>query len=158
MDVSIEQFKSAMSLFPTGVAVITTQPEGHEAFGMTVNSFTSLSLHPPLVMWNLQKSSDTFKAWHNVETFAVNFLRADQAERSAHYARKGEHDLAPDVIERSASGCPLLADSLASLECSLHARHEEGDHVIMIGEVLAIQSQPDAAPLIFHRGNYTEPA
>ncbi|MCZ6831943.1 MAG: flavin reductase family protein [Gammaproteobacteria bacterium] len=156
MTLSKQEFRSAMSLFPTGVAIITSEPEGYSAFGMTVNSFTSLSLDPPLVMWNLQKSSDTYKAWHDAETFAVNFLSAGQQELSSQYARKGEHDLEPAVMERGITGCPLLADCLASLECKMHARNEEGDHVIIIGEVVAVLSQPDTAPLVFHNGAYTE--
>lgn len=155
MSLSKQEFRSVMSLYPTGVAIITTEPNGFSAFGMTVNSFTSLSLDPPLIMWNLQKSSDTYKAWYEAETFGVNFLKVHQQELSNHYARKGEHDIAPENMSRGITGCPLLTDSLASLECKMHARYEEGDHVIIIGEVVDVQDQPDEAPLVFHKGSYT---
>ena len=155
MSFSKQEFRSAMGLYPTGVAVITSEPEGHTAFGMTVNSFTSLSLDPPLIMWNLQKSSDLFRAWRDAETFAVNFLTAAQAGLSSQYARKGEHDLDSASIERGVTECPLLVGSLASMECKMHARYEEGDHVIIIGEVVFVKSNPDEAPLVFHNGGYT---
>ena len=155
MSLTKQEFRSAMSLYPTGVAVVTTDPEGHAAFGLTVNSFTSLSLEPALIMWNLQKSSDTYKAWHDVESFAVNFLREEQRDLSAHYARRGDHDLDMDQIVRGSTGCPILADCMANLECKMHARYEEGDHVIIIGEVVAVMAQEDSNPLVFHRSAYT---
>jgi flavin reductase (DIM6/NTAB) family NADH-FMN oxidoreductase RutF len=155
MSISSQDFRSAMSLYPTGVAVVTTECEGSPPFGMTINSFTSLSLSPPLVMWNLQKSSDTYTAWHDTDVFAVNFLRADQNEISSQYARKGEHQLPAEAMKRGVTGCPLLVECMASLECRTHARYEEGDHVIIIGEVVNVVSSNDESPLVFHRGKYT---
>lgn len=155
MSISSRDFRSTMSLYPTGVAVVTTACEGSAPFGITVNSFTSLSLNPPLVMWNLQKSSDTYASWHNANGFAINFLAATQQDVSAQYARKGKHKLSPDVLFRGKTGCPLLVDCMANLECKMHARYEEGDHVIMIGEVVNVVAGRDEPPLVFHCGNYT---
>jgi len=149
-------FRTVMSLYPTGVAVVTTNPVEGDPFGMTVNSFTSLSLDPPLVMWNLQKSSDTYKAWHDAETFAVNFLSDGQRETSSRYARKGEHGLDKSEMSVGESGCPVLSNCMANIECKMHARHEEGDHVIIIGEVVNISSNTDVAPLVFHKGRYPQ--
>ncbi len=145
-----------MSLYPTGVTVVTTAPEGHIAFGLTVNSFTSLSLDPPLVMWNLQKSSDTYKAWHDADSFAVNFLKAEQTDVCRRYATMGEHELREGDFVEGVSACPLLTDCLASLECKMHARYEEGDHVIIIGEVVNITSQAEADPMVFVKGIFTK--
>ncbi len=156
MTVTGEQLKAAARLYPTGVAVVTTAPEGLPPFGITINSYTSLSLDPPLVMWNLQRSSDTFKEWHEAETFAVNFLTADQAEASTRFASRGGHQLVGIELAHGITGCPLLADCLSSLECKVHARYEEGDHVIMIGEVVNIASpSPDADALVYYKRGYT---
>jgi len=143
-----------MSLYPTGVCVISTQNETQAPFGITINSLTSLSLEPPLLMWNLQKSSDTYKDWRDAEYFAVSMLRADQAYLAQRFAVCGEHGFAEDELARGEAGCPMLADCLATFECALHARYEEGDHVIMVGEVLATLPRSDAAPLTYHKGLY----
>lgn len=149
------EFRSAMSLYPTGVAVITTEADGVPPFGMTVNSFTSLSLEPPLIMWNLQNSSDTYALWHNIKGFAVNFLRDDQKEVSSRFARKNEHQASSGEIRHLDDiECPVLVDCLGVLVCKMHSRYDEGDHVIIIGEVLHIESDERASPLVFHRGGY----
>jgi flavin reductase (DIM6/NTAB) family NADH-FMN oxidoreductase RutF len=154
MSFSHQEFKSVMSLFPTGVAVICSQPQGFEAFGMTVNSFASLSLDPPLVMWNLQKNSHTFQAWSEAETFSINFLKADQQNLSTQFSIKGQHELDLDITRQGVTSCPVLADSIANLECKLFARYEGGDHIIIIGEVVNISAHSDNLPLVFHRGKY----
>ncbi len=143
-----------MSLYPTGLCVISTQVETQAPFGITINSLTSLSLEPPLLMWNLQKSSDTYKDWRDAEFFAVSMLRSDQAYLAQRFAVRGEHGFEEDELARGEAGCPMLADCLATFECALHARYEEGDHVIMIGEVLAASQCSDAAPLTYHKGLY----
>ena len=146
--------RSAMSLYPTGVCVVTMETGEQPAFGMTVNSFTSLSLDPPLVMWNLQKSSDNFKEWREAEGFAVNMLTTEQRALSVRFAGKGNHELQNSELDRGVTGCPLLLNSLANLECRMHARYEEGDHVIMIGEVVSIRTDAAATPLAFLAGRY----
>ena len=143
-----------MSLYPTGVCVISTQIETQVPFGITVNSLTSLSLEPPLLMWNLQKSSDTYRDWRDAELFAVSMLRADQAYLAKRFAVRGQHGFEKSELARGDTGCPMLADCLGTFECALHARYEEGDHVIMIGEVLAASPRSDASPLTYHKGLY----
>ncbi len=154
MSVSTDEFKNVMAAYPTGVCVVTTETDTHAPFGMTINSFTSLSLVPPLVMWNLQKQSDTFRAWRDTENFAVNMLRAGQGEISRRFAMRDNHDLDPSEFLRGKSGCPVLEDCLGSLECTMHARHEEGDHVILIGEVIAVYGPTDLMPLTYHNRGY----
>ena len=155
MDLSNEEFRSAMSLYPTGVAIVTTESNGCVPFGITVNSFTSLSLDPPLVMWNLDKTSDTFDAWFLAETFGVNFLKENQRHLAVRYSRKGEHQIASKDVNHGVTGCPLLADVLASIECKVRTRYEGGDHVIIIGEVIDIVMQSKASPLVFYKGTYS---
>ncbi len=154
MSVSASEFRATMSLYPTGVCVISTQIETQAPFGITVNSLTSLSLEPPLVMWNLQKSSDTYKDWRDADFFAVSMLRADQAHLAKRFAIRGQHGFEKGELESGDSTYPMLADCLATLECNIHGRYEEGDHVIMIGEVVRAASNTDSAPLTFHRGVY----
>ncbi len=143
-----------MSLYPTGVCIIATQIETQAPFGITVNSLTSLSLEPPLLMWNLQKSSDTYKDWRDAEFFGVSMLRIEQAHLAQRFAVRGQHDFEQGELARSETGCPILEECLATFECKLHARYEEGDHVIMIGEVLAASPRSDLAPLTYHKGLY----
>ena len=143
-----------MSLYPTGVCIISTQIETQVPFGITINSLTSLSLEPPLLMWNLQKSSDTYKDWRDAEFFGVSMLCADQAHLAKRFAVSGQHGFEEDELARGENGCPMLAECLATFECTLHARYEEGDHVIMIGEVLAASPRSDSAPLTYHKGLY----
>ncbi len=157
MTITSKQLRAAMAIYPTGVTVVTTKPEGYPAIGVTINSFTSLSLEPPLIMWNLQKSSDTYAAWQTTEMFAVNFLRADQAEHSNRFATPDKHTLSDSESLSGATGCPILADCLGSLECSMHDRYDSGDHVIMIGKVLATTIDSESDPLVYVQGNYTSP-
>jgi len=154
MSVSPNEFRAAMSLYPTGVCVISTQVETRPPFGLTVNSLTSLSLEPPLVMWNLQKSSDTYKDWRDADFFAVSMLRADQAHLAKRFALPGQHGFENSELAPGDSACPTLADCLATLECRIHGRYEEGDHVIIIGEVILAASNTDSTPLTFHKGAY----
>ena len=143
-----------MSLYPTGVCVISTRIETRSPFGLTVNSLTSLSLEPPLVMWNLQKSSDTYKDWRDADFFGVSMLRTGQGHLARRFALRGQHGFEKGELVGGDSACPLLADCLATLECRIHGRYEEGDHVIIIGEVDRMASNTDSAPLIFHKGVY----
>ncbi len=154
MSISSNDLRNATGLFPTGVAIVTAAPGGLPPFGMTVNSFTSLSLDPPLVMWNLQRSSDTLRAWQDADTFAVNILGLEQENLSNRHATKGKHEPRVGDYKVGMTGCPILKESLTSMECKVHARYEEGDHIIMIGEVVNIESYPEAEPLVFHKGKY----
>lgn len=150
MSVMQDEFKNTMAAYPTGVCVVTTDTGEQAPFGMTINSFTSLSLTPPLVMWNLQKQSDTFRTWRDTEYFAVNMLKAGQGDISKRFAMRSNHDLAEGEFRRGPTGCPVLEDCLGSLECTIHARHEEGDHVILIGEVVAVYGPAESLPLTYH--------
>jgi flavin reductase (DIM6/NTAB) family NADH-FMN oxidoreductase RutF len=143
-----------MSLYPTGVCVVSAEIEGAAPFAITVNSFTSLSLEPPLVMWNLQKTADKYKQWRDAEAFAVNMLRADQAAVAQHFAQRGEGKIAAPDLRYGPNRCPALADCLATLICTVHARYEEGDHVIVIGEVVEMWSDEQAEALTFYKGRY----
>lgn len=156
MTMDSREFRDALGCFATGVCVITANPEGQQPFGMTVNSFASVSLDPPLVLWSLQNNSEMFEVWERTTAFAVNILRADQQDLSNLYARKGDHLLEADHFTAGETGLPVLPHSLVSLECEVEATYPGGDHLIIVGRVLAMENRENGAPLVFCSGSYRE--
>ena len=147
--------RQALGAFATGVTVVTVTDRDGARLGVTANSFASLSLQPPLILWNLQRESECRPVFDHAERFAVNVLSAAQQRTSARYAQKDDHVLDPAIYRLGDAGCPLLHDAHAWFECAREARHDGGDHVILIGRVLGYGRQ-DAEPLIFHGGQYRE--
>ncbi|MFT5575406.1 MAG: flavin reductase (DIM6/NTAB) family NADH-FMN oxidoreductase RutF [Bermanella sp.] len=156
MSLDPREFRNALGRFPTGVCVITANPEGYEPFGMTVNSFASVSLDPALVLWSLQNDSECFEAFEKADKYAVNILASDQVAMSNLYAKKGDHtlDKAHYVIGRH--GTPQIRGALTSFECDIWARYEGGDHTILVGKVEAMQNNAADTPLLFFTGKYRE--
>ena len=150
------QFRQALGRFATGVCVITANPEGHVPFGLTGNSFASLSLTPPLVLWSLQKTSDTMDAFRAAKRYCANVLSSDQRAMSGRFSRKGEHALHGDQYFEGATGLPVLHGCLAAFECDIEARHDGGDHIILIGRVLELQAKPGGRALLYYEGGYRE--
>ena len=148
------RLREALGNFVTGVTVITTRNEGG-LHGLTANSFSSVSLDPPLVLFSLSRTADCFDVFEDAEFFAVNVLRSDQEALSSRFATK-DIDKWIRVDWRPGLGdCPLLDGTIATFECRVTARHEGGDHVIYVGEVLRFAQYPEGAPLAFFRGRYT---
>ena len=150
------EFRDALGQFATGVCVITANPEGWEPFGLTVNSFASVSLDPPLILWSLQSDSEMIEAFNKAERFTVNILRAEQEELSTQYAIKGDHILAAEHFELGSGGTPVMPATLVSLECEMEARHPGGDHVILVGRVTELSRREAGAPLLFCAGGYRQ--
>lgn len=148
------ELRNTFGQFPTGVTVITANPQGHEPFGMTVNSFASLSLSPPLLLWSLQNDSECWGAFQDSSHYTVNVLGEHQEDLSRLYAKKGDHTLLDEHYHIGQSGCVVLNDVIASFECSIEERVDGGDHTILIGRVLEFASQSDAKPLVFFAGKY----
>lgn len=137
--------------FLTGVAVITCQDSEKNPVGLTVNSFTSVSLDPPLVLFCIHRGSRGFAAIRESGAFAVNILAADQAALGRAFTRRetaGFDDLA---LEAAETGSPVLADALAYLDCRLHAMFPGGDHQIVVGEVVDLGLLREEQPLAFFR-------
>ena len=148
------RLREALGNFVTGVTVVTTR-NGDELHGLTANSFTSVSLDPPLVLFSLSRTADCFDAFEQTDAFAINVLRADQETLSSRFATK-DIDKWSGVEWRSGHGeCPLLDGAIATFECRVTARHEGGDHVIYVGEVIQFDHCPEWDPLAFFRGRYT---
>lgn len=156
MSIDSREFRNALGRFATGVCVITANPDGHAPFGMTVNSFASVSLDPPLVLWSLQNNSECYPAFELANGFTVNVLAHDQQHLSNLYAKKGDHALREDHYRLGRNGHPILLGALTSFECSTHAWHEGGDHKILVGKVEDVIDRPTGKPLVFYSGAYGE--
>jgi flavin reductase (DIM6/NTAB) family NADH-FMN oxidoreductase RutF len=148
--------RNALGQFATGVTVITTNPEGHEPLGMTVNSFSAVSLDPPLVLWSLQKDSECFDAFSAATHYGVNVLEQSQMDLSNRFAKKGQHGINPSEYRQGRSGCIVLRGAMMSLECRIEARHDAGDHIILVGRVEDMEQRPNRKPLVFFGGRYRE--
>ncbi len=150
--------RQALGEFATGVTVITASggpDQGDQPVGLTVNSFASVSLDPPLVLWSLSLGSASLAAFRNATHFAVNVLAADQAEISQRFAKSKSDKFADIDWKVGAGGTALLPGCAAWFECRNEAQHEGGDHVIFIGRIEQFR-RADRQPLIFHRGAYAE--
>jgi 3-hydroxy-9,10-secoandrosta-1,3,5(10)-triene-9,17-dione monooxygenase reductase component len=147
------RFRRVLGRFPTGVVLVTaTTPDG--PVGMAVNSFSSVSLDPPLVSFCAARTSSTWPRVRAAGTFAVNVLGEHHAEVSRRFARKGADRFAGLVHRSGATGAPVLDGVAAHLDCELHAVHEGGDHVIVLGRVVHLDADEGVRPLVFHGGDY----
>lgn len=142
-------FRDALGQFGTGVTVITTDSVDGPV-GMTANSFTSISLNPPLIMWSAAKTSRRYAYFEASKSIAVHVLAAEQ--QALCWAFSSSHDaFAECEWERSANGTPLISGCLARFECEPYAAHEAGDHVIVVLKVTDLSMRP-GEPLLFHAG------
>ena len=135
------------------MTVVTTRGAEGEDVGLTANSFNSVSLDPPMVLWSLDRKSSIAAAFMAAEHFAVHILASDQEPVSNQFAKRGIDRFAGLVVERGHGDVPLLAGCSARFECRTSYRHDGGDHIIFVGEVVAFDSF-GRAPLVFHGGNY----
>ena len=150
------QLRDGLGKFATGVTVVTcASPNG--LCGITANSFSSVSLDPPLVLWNIAKVSRAMMTFLEARHFAINVLSADQESLSVHFAQTERPSFEHLDYEMSARGVPLLQSTLACFECRTHAVHDCGDHHIIIGEVEKFRFA-DGTPLLFFAGQYAQVA
>ncbi|MFF4632724.1 flavin reductase family protein [Streptomyces griseorubiginosus] len=158
MTMNPADFRAAMSHHPTAVCVITTTTSEGKAVGMTVGTFTSVSLDPPLVGFFPDKKSTSWPRIARTGRFCVNLLAENQEEVCRTFARQGP-DKFTDVVHRlSEHGLPLVEGAVAHIECSIHSVTEAGDHFLVLGEVDAMTIGRSASPLIFHKGTYAQVA
>jgi len=152
-DFDAMSFRKALGSFATGVTIVTTRDAEGNDVGLTANSFNSVSLDPPMVLWSLAKTSKALDAFMNGDSFAVHILSSAQQELSGRFARSGTDKFAGLTPSRGVGGIPLLDDCSARFQCKTTFRYEGGDHVIFVGEVTAFDhnGQP---PLVFHSGGY----
>lgn len=146
--------RRAFACFATGVTVVTLLDRVGDPFGMTVNSFTPLSLEPPLISWAIQKRSSALADVTDAAMFVVNILGAGHQLLSERFAGKGDRKLLLDDYFVSDCGNPVLSDAIASFECARDATYEVGDHLMIVGEVRGLGVRPLPSPLIFFGGKY----
>jgi flavin reductase (DIM6/NTAB) family NADH-FMN oxidoreductase RutF len=148
-------FRSALGCFPTGVCLVTTLGPHGKAEGMTINSFSSVSLDPPMILWSLARSASSAPVFRDAEYFAVNVLATNDAALSAHFSKSSDDKFAAfaERFTPGLGGMPILKGAAASFECHSRHRYYGGDHIILIGNVERY-SWSEAPPLLFHRGRY----
>jgi flavin reductase len=156
--VDVSDFRAAMGSFPTGVTVVTVASDDGAMHGMTANSFSSVSLDPMLVLVCLNETSRTIGLIERAGAFAVNVLSAGQQDVSRWFANRhrpaGVMMFRDVPFEPGVTGCPVLADATAAFDCRPRQSHRAGDHLIVLGEVVALVHRPQLEPLIFHAGRY----
>jgi flavin reductase (DIM6/NTAB) family NADH-FMN oxidoreductase RutF len=146
-------FRQCLGKFATGVTVVTCSDASGKPCGITANSFSSVSLDPPLILWNIAKVSNSLEAYLVARHFAINVLSSAQRDVSTHFARS-DHTLFDDVeFTLSDDGVPLLTGTVASFECRTYDIHDCGDHYIIVGEVERFATS-DRDPLLFYGGAY----
>jgi 3-hydroxy-9,10-secoandrosta-1,3,5(10)-triene-9,17-dione monooxygenase reductase component len=153
MSIEKLQFRNALGAFATGVTIVTTRDRGGRDVGLTANSFNSVSLDPPLVLWSLAKTSLSLAAFSQCDHFAVHILAADQVILSDQFAKRGRDKFEGLVIERGESEIPLLTGCTARFRCRAAYQYEGGDHIIFVGEVISFDHSA-RPPLVFHGGGY----
>lgn len=150
------QLRDALGRFATGVCVVTAIDEEMGPIGMTVNSFSALSLEPPLVLWSIQKDSERFAIFNDTTGFGLSILSEEQSALSNRYAQKQNYHLEAGSFRIGRGGQAILRDCMCSFECRLWERVEGGDHIIQIGEVIDIHQRPHGRPLLFYGGQYRQ--
>ncbi len=151
--------RTALGRFATGVTIVTTRDRCGAPIGLTANSFNSVSLDPPLILWSLARKSVNLAIFEASDHFAVNILAADQRKLSDKFARPVDDRFDSVDWREGAGGAPVLEGTLASFECAAHRQLDGGDHVIFLGRVLRFRAMPaehDKAPLVYYAGQYAK--
>ncbi|MGH8983633.1 MAG: flavin reductase family protein [Acidimicrobiia bacterium] len=146
-------FRTVLGHFATGVTIITAM-DGDEPVGVSANSFTSVSLDPPLVLFCAATASTTWPRIEAAGRFTVNILNEHQEDVCRVFATKGADRFSRIGWRQSANGQPILHDSLAYIDCEMQEQHDAGDHIIVVGRVQELGVLSDEGPLLFYRGGY----
>ena len=148
------EFRAALGMFATGVTIVTARAADGSFVGLTANSFNSVSLTPPLVLWSLARSAGSMAAFSAGSHYAINILSADQQDLAKQFATRNVDRFSGGRFAPGSGGAPLLQGAAATFECFNRSRYEEGDHVIFVGEVERCTHRPGASPLLFHGGKF----
>lgn len=149
-----QALRRTLGAFATGVAVVTAAADDGSFVGMTISSFNSVSLDPPLVLFSVARSALSLATLRAAPAYGISVLAHDQQELSNRFARSLGEKWAGVAHRRGDSGAPLILGAAAHLECVPHAIHDGGDHEIFVARVLAHRTEASADPLIFHAGRY----
>ncbi|WP_322516612.1 flavin reductase family protein [Rhodopseudomonas palustris] len=154
MSLDQRSFRSALSQFATGVAVITARGEANALIGMTMSSFNSVSLDPPLILFSVDRRALSLAAMQAADGYAVNILSRGQEALSNQFAKASSDKWSNVSHSIGHAEAPLLAGALAHFECAPYAQYDGGDHVIFVGRVVRFGVREDEEPLVFFRGKY----
>jgi flavin reductase (DIM6/NTAB) family NADH-FMN oxidoreductase RutF len=149
-----QAFRTALGCFATGITIVTAVAPSGELLGVTANSFNSVSLDPPLVLFSLHRAAYSLGAFTDGGHFAVNILGEDQRDLSMRFAKALGDKWSGVDYELWDTGAPILKGCLASFECRIRALYDGGDHVIFLGEVLRLRMGEGGRPLLYYRGRY----
>ncbi len=148
-------FRNALGRFPTGVTIVTARDAQGGLHGLTVNSFTSASLDPPLILWSLRNASSMMPVFRQVDDFAVNLLAEEHQEEGRLFAVSGPRNFDPARWSVADTHSPVLHGAVATFKCRTVSRVPAGDHMVFLGEVLSF-SYSTTSPLLFHAGRFFE--
>jgi flavin reductase (DIM6/NTAB) family NADH-FMN oxidoreductase RutF len=149
--------RRALGRFATGVAVVATRsPEG-KFEGLTANSFASVSLDPPLVLWSLRRNATSFDSFSRAGHFSVNILGADQRDVALHFAARKDNKFDSFTFMEGHGGCPIIPGSIATFECRAETTVDGGDHLIFVGRIIQARAA-EGEPLIFNAGRFCRSA
>ena len=151
---SSQEFRTALGMFATGVTIVTARTPLGQVIGLTANSFNSVSLDPPLVLWSLSQAAGSLAVFRAGSHYAINVLAKDQRALAERFAMRGADRWAGVTFTDGMGGAPLLDGAAATFECFNRSRYEEGDHLIFVGEVERCMHRDGAMPLLFHGGRY----
>ncbi|WP_410866068.1 flavin reductase family protein [Paraburkholderia sp. SIMBA_027] len=146
--------RRVLGQFATGVTIITTRSPDGRAVGITANSFSSVSLDPPLVLWSLARSSSSYAAFAAARYWAIHILAQEQEALSGRFASRGIDRFAGVPTRNGIGDTPLIEGCVGWLQCERAVQYDGGDHAIFLGEVRSFTQRQDAAPLVFHGGQY----
>lgn len=155
MTFSETDFKHCLGTFATGVTVATTHNADNSPVGVTINSFSSVSLSPPLILFCLEKTASPHQSFADNNYFAINILHENQkhiSENFTHPINSTWDNI--DLVKNTKA--PIIQNCIAYLECEKQHSYEGGDHTIFIGKVINLHSEPSNNPLLYYRGNYTK--
>jgi flavin reductase (DIM6/NTAB) family NADH-FMN oxidoreductase RutF len=154
---SAQAMRSALGLFATGVTIVTARDSNGTPIGLTANSFNSVSLTPPLVLWSLGLKAGSLQTFLQAKHYAIHVLSVEQQALAEVFASKGADRFAALDVGSGLGQVPIISGCAAVFECTNRSQYPEGDHVILVGEVLACQHDATRSPLLFHGGKfYTE--
>lgn len=154
---SPQAMRSALGLFATGVTIVTTRAADGTPLGLTANSFNSVSLTPPLVLWSLGLKAGSLSAFLQAKHYAIHVLSVEQQALAERFASKSAHRFSGVETTPGHGDVPILPGCAAVFECTSRSQYPEGDHVILVGEVMACQHDATRSPLLFHGAKfYTE--
>ena len=153
-DFSPLEFRASLGMFATGVTVVTARAPDGTLVGLTANSFNSVSLSPPLVLWSLAHHAGSMALFRSGSHYAINVLAADQRLLAERFARRGIDRFEGTAWRPGLTGAPVIDGAVAVFECSHHGQHEAGDHIVFVGRVAHCRRRVGVAPLVFHGGRF----